>query len=79
MKFFNLDKKTFDLIIKFENISFLISLIGIIGMYVFWKFYIDSIIYDISILIFRSGLLAGICSFCFGMFFNGLKKGIIHK
>jgi hypothetical protein len=48
-------------------------------MYVFWKFYIDSIIFDTSILIFKAGLLAGICSFCFGMFFNGLKKGIIHK
>jgi hypothetical protein len=79
MKIFNLDKKTFDLIIKFENISFLISLIGIIGMYIFWKFYINSIIYDISILIFRTGLLAGICSFCFGTFFNGIKKGVIHK
>ncbi len=77
--FFNLEKKSFDLIIKFEVISFLISLIGIIGMFIFLKFNIDTIIFDISILIFRAGLLAGICSFCFGIFFNSLNKGLINR
>ena len=76
---FNLDKKVYDLIIKFEKISFFISLIGIIGLFVFLKFYINSIIYDISISLFKAGLFAGVCSFCFGMFFNGVNKGIIGK
>lgn len=76
---FNFDKKTFDLIIKFEKISFLISMIGLIALYIFFKFYIDIKLYKISLIIFRTGLLAGICSFCFGTFFNGLSKGLIHK
>ncbi|MCI8309054.1 MAG: hypothetical protein HFJ45_02350 [Clostridia bacterium] len=75
----NLDKKSFDLIIKFEYISFFISLIGIIGLYIFLKFYINSALYTISISLFKAGLLAGVCSFCFGMFFNGLNKGLIKK
>lgn len=74
----NFDKKTFDLVIKFEKISFLISLIGIIALYIFFKFYIDIKLYYISLDIFRTGLLAGVCSLCFGVFFNGLKKGLIH-
>ena len=78
-RIFDLDKKTIDLILKFEKISFLISLIGIIGLYIFWKFYIDSIIYTISINVFKAGLFAGVFSFCCGVFFNGVNKGIIHK
>ena len=77
--FSNLDKKTIDLIILFENISFFIALIGIIGLYIHLKFYIDSTLYTISTSIFRTGLLAGVCSLCFGIFFNGVNKGIIHK
>ena len=76
---FNLDKKTFNLIINFEKFSFLISLIGLITLFVFFKFYIDIKLYKISLIIFRTGLLAGICSLCFGIFFNGLNKGLIHK
>lgn len=77
--FFNLDKKVLDLIIKFEKISFGIALLGIIGLYVFLKLYINSIIYDISISLFKAGLFAGVCSLCFGIFFNGLNKGLIRK
>lgn len=74
-----LDKKTFNLVMLFEKISFLISLIGIIALYIYWKYYIDIDLYYVSIIIFRTGLLAGICSFCFGIFFNGLNNGLIHK
>lgn len=74
----DLDKKTIDLILKFERISILISLVGIIGLYIHLKYYIDSILYLLSVNLFRTGLLAGICSFCFGVFFNGVKKGLIH-
>ena len=77
--FSNLDKKAFNLIILFEKISFMIAFIGIIGLYIHLKFYIDSSLYTISTSLFRIGLLAGICSFCFGIFFNSINKGIIHK
>lgn len=77
--FSSLDKKTVNLILKFEYVSFFIALLGIIGLFVFLKFYINDILYPISISLFRSGLLGGVCSFCFGTFFNGLNKGLIHK
>lgn len=75
----NLDKKVINLILKFERFSFFISLIGIIALYIFVEFYIDIKLYYISIIIFRTGILSAVCSFCFGMFFNGLNKGLIHK
>lgn len=77
--FFNLDKKVFDLIIKFEKISICIAFLGIIGLYIFLKFYINSVIYDISLSLFKAGLFAGVSSLCFGLFFNGLNKGLIRK
>ena len=63
--------------LKFEKFSFLISIIGIIILYIHLKFYIDNVLFNIGINIFKSGLIAGICSFCFGVFFNGIQKGII--
>lgn len=74
---FNLDDKIFNLILKFERFSYIISVIGIIILYIHLKFYIDNILFNIGINIFKSGLIAGICSFCFGIFFNGIQKGII--
>lgn len=73
----NLSQKAFQLIIKFEYISLLISFIGSLILYIHLKFYIDLVLYDIGISIFRGGLLAGICSFCFGVFFNGVQKNLI--
>lgn len=73
----DLSPKAFNLILLFEKISFLISAIGIIILYIYLKFYIDLILYKIGILIFRAGLIAGICSFCFGVFFNGIQKNLI--
>ena len=74
---FHLSQKAFDLIIKFEKISFIISLIGSLILYIHLNFYIDNILYRIGINIFRAGLIAGICSFCFGVFFNGVQKNLI--
>lgn len=70
----NLDNKTINLILKFENISFIISLIGIILLYIHLKFYINNYLYDIGIGIFKCGLIAGISSFCMGTFWNGIKQ-----
>lgn len=77
--FADLDKKTINLILKFEYFSCFISILGIIGLFLFLKCYINSILYPISIALFRSGLLAGICSFCFGVSFNKLKNAVINK
>ena len=73
----NLSKKTYDLIIKFEYISIVISLIGTLLLYIHLKFFIDFILYEIGISVFKAGLIAGICSFCFGVFFNGVHKNLI--
>ena len=74
---FNLDEKALKLILKFENISFIISLIGSLILYIHLKFYIDSSLYTIGIGVFKCGLMAGVCSFCCGVFFNGVKKKLL--
>jgi len=70
----NLSKKAYDLIIKFEYISIFISLIGSLLLYIHLNFFVDFILYEIAINIFQAGLMAGVCSFCFGVFFNEMKK-----
>ena len=74
---FDLDEKNYKLILKFEIISFIISLIGNLILYIHLKFYIDIIIFKIGVSIFKTGLIAGISSFCIGIFFNGVQKGLI--
>ena len=74
---FNLDKKTINLILKFENFSLFISLIGIVILYIHLKFYITSNLFEIGTGIFKIGLTSGVASFCSGIFFNGVQKGII--
>ena len=74
---FNLDEKNYKLILLFEKVSFIISLIRSLILYIHLNFYIDTILLKIGINIFKAGLIAGICSFCFGIFFNGIQKGII--
>lgn len=76
---FKLDSKTMSLINTFEKISLIISLIGIIFLYIFLEFFISFDLYEISLIIFRTGLLCGVCSFCFGVFFNAVNKELIHK
>ena len=71
---FNLDKKALNLILKFEKISFIFSLIGSLILYIHLKFYIDNILFEIGINIFKIGLISGISSFCFGTFFNRNPK-----
>lgn len=70
----NLSQKAYNLIIKFEYVSFLISLIGSLFLYIHLKYFVDFILYKIGLSFFRAGLMAGVCSFCFGVFFNGIKK-----
>ena len=39
----------------------------------------DIYLYEISISLFKTGLLGGVCSICFGIFFNAFKKGLIPR
>lgn len=71
----NFDKKTFNIIIFTQKLSFFVSLIGIIGLFICLKIYTDINLYYISIGIFKTGILAAVCSLCFGVFFNARKKG----
>ena len=71
---FNLDEKTKNLILTFEEISLLISIIGVLILYIYLNFYIDNILFKIGINIFKIGLIAGISSFCCGIFFNRNSK-----
>ena len=71
---FNLSQKAFNLIIKFEIISFIISLIGTLILYIHLTYFIDFVLYKIGIKIFRAGLFAGVFSFCFGLFFEKVKN-----
>ena len=74
---FNLSQKAFRLIMKFEMFSFMISLIGIALLYIHLHLYMNKTLYLVSISVFKAGLFAGICSFCFGVFFNGIEKKLI--
>ena len=74
---FHLSQKNLKLIICFEIFSFILALIGILLLYIHLKFYIDRFLYNMGIRIFQAGLVAGICSFCFGVFFNGVQKNLI--
>ena len=75
---FKLDKKTFLLINIFQKISLLISFIGTIFLYIFIKYFISFDLYEISIIIFRTGLLCGVSSFCIGTFFNAINNKLIN-
>lgn len=70
----NFDDKTFNITIFTQKLSFFISMIGVIGLFICLRIYSDIILYYMSIAIFKSGILGGVCSLCFGIFFNSLKK-----
>ena len=76
---FKLDKKAIELIIFFQKISLFISLFGIVLLYIFLEHFVSFDLYEISLITFRTGLLCGVCSFCFGVFFNAINKELIHK
>ena len=50
-------------------ISFIISISGIITLYIHNTYFISFYLLDASIIIFRTGLLYGIFSIIFGIFF----------
>ncbi len=75
---FKLDKKSIFLINIFQKISLMISFIGTISLYIFLKYFISFDLFEISIIIFRTGLLCGVFSFCTGVFFNAINHKLIN-
>lgn len=69
----SLDKKSFNLIIIFENIAFIFAFLGTIGLYLNLNFFHSILVYHLSVNIFKIGFVAGVCSLCFGLFFNRIK------
>lgn len=57
-------------------ISFFVSLIGIIMLWVYNTYYISIYLFEASIIVFRTGLFIGVASIIYGIFFeNYLKCG----
>lgn len=64
------NKKTIMLVNLFLYISFFICIIGILNLYIFNTYYISINLYKSGIIIFRTGLLAGVFSIMYGIFFE---------
>ena len=76
---FKIDKKEISLINILEFFSLAISIIGLIILYIHLKYFISFDLYDIGTSIFRTGIISGVCSFGFIVFFNAINKGLIHN
>lgn len=68
------DQKTIKLLNKSINFSFLVCLIGIILIYIHYKYFISFDLFDISIIIFRTGLLIGVFSLMSAFIINKYKE-----
>ena len=64
------NKKTLKLVNTMLYISFFICIIGILNLYIFNTYYISIDLYKSGIIIFRTGLLAGVFSIMYGIFFE---------
>lgn len=51
-------------------ISFIVSLLGILTLYVYNTYYISLYLFDIGIIIFRTGLFIGTSSIMYAIFFE---------
>lgn len=69
----NFDKKTLKLMKIFNIISFIFCLVAITILYIFYTYYINKNLFDISIIIFRTGLLINIFSIICGIFFTKMR------
>ena len=73
-QFKKLDSKTIKLININNVISIISCIIGILLMYIHYKFYISELLFFGSITLFRTGILIGICSYIFGIVINQYKE-----
>ena len=51
-------------------ISFIVSLLGILTLYIYNTYYINLYLFDIGIIIFRTGLFIGTSSIMYAIFFE---------
>ena len=56
------------------KITIISCIIGILLMYIHYKFYISELLFFGSITLFRTGILIGICSYIFGIVINQYKE-----
>ena len=69
----NFDKKTLKLVKICIAISFIFCLIGIFILYIFNEYYIHKFLYNLSIEIFKTGIVINIFSIICGIFFTKMK------
>ena len=55
-------------------ISFIISCIGTVILWFFNTYFISIYLLEASIIVFRTGLLMGVFSIIYGIFFDGILK-----
>ena len=68
------DKKILKLLHIFNCISNIICIIGIIIMYIHYRFFISFDLFDASIIIFRTGLLSSVFSIMSAFVINKYKE-----
>lgn len=68
------DKKTIKLLDKVTYFSFIFCLFGIILMYIHYKYFISFDLFDISLIVFRTGLLIGVFSVISAFVINKYKE-----
>lgn len=68
------DKKILKLLHIFNYISNIICIIGIIIMYIHYKYFISFDLFDAAIIIFRTGLLANVFSIMSAFVINKYKQ-----
>lgn len=56
------------------QISFFVCLIGIIMLWIRGTYYLSIYLLDASIIVFRTGLLIGVASIIYGIFFENYLK-----
>lgn len=68
------DKKTLKLLNQSTNFSFIFCLFGILLMYIHYTYFISFDLFDISLIIFRTGLLIGVFSLMSAYVINKYKE-----
>lgn len=68
------DKKILNLLHKTLAFSFAICLLGILLMYIFLKHFVSFDLYEISIIVFRTGLFIGTTSIMSSLIINNYNS-----
>lgn len=68
------DKKTINLLNKSINFSFVFCLFGILLMYIHYTYFVSFDLFDISLIVFQTGLLIGVFSLMSAFIINKYKE-----